>query len=225
MPSDWREYQERTAAFFRSLGLDAQTDVRLKGIRTVHDVDVVVRSKHVGFEITWLVECKHWQGAVSKLHVLGLRSIVADLGADRGILLSEVGFQSGAIEAARLTNVHVTSLEELRGAARQEFSAMRLRELYDRAVVCRELYWDIPKADRIARGLRPDVMERGYSGTKVLSLLDEMFLRALRGDYPITVDEFSMYGVPPFKQPIRNPEEMIAVVEPMLAELEVRLAT
>ena len=74
-------------------------------MRTTHDVDVVVRSKHVGFEILWLVECKHWKTSVSKLHVLGLREIVADTGADRGIALSESGFQSGAVEAANLTNV------------------------------------------------------------------------------------------------------------------------
>ncbi len=41
--------------------------------------DVVVRSKHVGFEILWLVECKHWKSPVTKLHVLGLREIVNDL--------------------------------------------------------------------------------------------------------------------------------------------------
>jgi hypothetical protein len=37
--------------------------------------------------------------------VLALRQIVTDVGADRGILLSEKGFQSGAVEAATLTNV------------------------------------------------------------------------------------------------------------------------
>lgn len=70
MTNDWKEYQESVAAFFRSLGLEASVDVRLKGVRTTHDIDVVVRSQHIGFEITWLVECKHWKARVSKLHVL-----------------------------------------------------------------------------------------------------------------------------------------------------------
>jgi restriction system protein len=98
--SSWRAYQESAAAFFRTLGLTAETDVRLTGVRTSHDIDVVVKSVHVGFEITWLVECKYWRTPVSKLHVLGLRQIVLEVGADRGILLSESGFQAGAIEAA-----------------------------------------------------------------------------------------------------------------------------
>uniref|UniRef100_UPI00214D0BDC restriction endonuclease n=1 Tax=Klebsiella pneumoniae TaxID=573 RepID=UPI00214D0BDC len=42
-------------------------------------------------DIIWLVECKHWKNPVSKLHVLALREIVTEIGADRGILLSESG--------------------------------------------------------------------------------------------------------------------------------------
>ena len=95
----WQQYQEEVASYFRSLGLDATTDVTITGVRTSHDVDVLVKSRHVGFDITWIVECKHWASPVSKLHVMALREIVADIGADRGILLSESGFQSGAIEA------------------------------------------------------------------------------------------------------------------------------
>ncbi len=81
MASDWNEYQEEAAEFFRALGLEASTNVSLKGVRTSHDIDVLVKSRHAGFEVTWLVECKHWNSRVSKLHVLALREIVADTGA------------------------------------------------------------------------------------------------------------------------------------------------
>ena len=101
----WKKYQEDAAGYFRSIGLNASTDVTIKGVRTSYDVDVLVTSYYVGFEITWVVECKQWKTPVNKLHVLGLREIVSDVGADRGILLSESGFQSGAIEAANLTNI------------------------------------------------------------------------------------------------------------------------
>lgn len=57
---DWKDYQEEAAEFFRSLGLHAETDVTVKGVRTNHDVDVVVKSCHAGFAVTWLVECKRW---------------------------------------------------------------------------------------------------------------------------------------------------------------------
>ena len=133
MATVWSEYQEEAAEFFRSLGLQADTNVTLKGARTSHDVDVVVRSRHAGFEVTWVVECKHWKSAVSKLHVLGLRQIVADVGADRGILLAEAGFQSGAAEAAALTNVQlVNSVEEL--VARLEPMVQELEARLDASI-------------------------------------------------------------------------------------------
>jgi restriction system protein len=49
MVPDWKQYQEEAAAFFRGLGLDAQTDVTVQGVRTTHEIDVFVTSHHVGF--------------------------------------------------------------------------------------------------------------------------------------------------------------------------------
>jgi hypothetical protein len=160
---------------------------------------------------------------VSKLHVLGLRTIVTEVGADRGILLCEKGFQSGAIEAARLTNVHVTTLENLKVGESQDIHAMRLRELFDRVETCRKKYWDIPKDTRIERGLRADVGEWGYSGASVIELLDELLRQAFRGQYPITVDSLSAIVVERFEQPIATPNQLVAVVEKLLTDLEQRL--
>jgi hypothetical protein len=143
MASTWQEYQEEVAGFFRRLGLEATTDHTVQGVRTKHAIDVYVKSHHAGFDVVWIVECKHWSTPVTKLHVLALREIAADLRADRGILLCEAGFQSGAAEAATLTNVHLTSLAPLRGTASAEVTAMRVRELYDRIEACRVRYWDI----------------------------------------------------------------------------------
>ena len=91
MSANWKDYQEEAARFFRALGLEAQTDVTVRGVRTTHDIDVLVKSHHAGFDVTWIVECKQWNTRVSKLHVLALREIVSDVGADRGILLAESG--------------------------------------------------------------------------------------------------------------------------------------
>ncbi len=95
MAGSWQDYQEEVARFFRDLGLEAVTDFTVPGVRTTHDVDVFVKSHHVGFDVVWIVECKHWARSVTKLHVLALREIVTDVGADRGILLSEAGFDNG----------------------------------------------------------------------------------------------------------------------------------
>lgn len=223
MASTWQEYQEETAAFFRGLGLEAETNVTVNGVRTKHDVDVLVKSRHIGFDVTWLVECKLWATRVTKLHVLALRTIVADVGADRGIIVSEAGFQSGAIEAAALTNVHVSSLAELRSTASNEILSMRLRELYDRAEWCRLHYWEIPKDERIAHGLRPDFLEQGYSGTKILELTHELLLKAFRGEYPINADSLLALVTPAFKGTFASSQELLSLLEPAIADLEKRI--
>lgn len=223
MATDWSDYQEEAAEFFRRLGLEAQTNVTVKGVRTTHDIDVLVRSKHAGFEVTWVVECKHWASRVTKLHVLALREIVADIGADRGILLAEKGFQSGAAEAAALTNVHLTSLAEARGGASADIFAMRLSELHDRVERCRDLYWSIPKGVRIDNGLRPDVFATGFSGASVIEVAEEVLRKGFRGVYPFDVASMHRYVARDFPAAISSPGELIASLEPHILELEARL--
>ena len=223
MATDWSEYQEEAAEFFRSLGLEATTNVTVNGVRTTHDVDVLVKSRHAGFEVTWIVECKHWNSRVSKLHVLALREIVTDTGADRGILLAENGFQSGAAEAAALTNVHLTSLADARCASSDEVFGMRLTELFDRVEVCREQYWSIPKSTRIEYGLRPEVCASGFSGAAVISLAEDLLRKGFRGVYPFETDYMFRHASRDFPAIIESVEALLANLEPLIAELEHRL--
>lgn len=223
MATDWKGYQEETAEFFRRLGLDAQTDVTMAGVRTSHDIDVLVKSHHVGFDITWVVECKQWKSRVSKLHVLALREIVSDLGADRGILLSESGFQSGAEEAAILTNVQVTSLAALAGTAKPAVLAMRLQGLYDLVGTCKERYWDIPKQVRIEAGLRTEVFEFGYSGARVIDYSEDVLRKAFRGAYPFANEAPYAVAMPGAPSQFASLEDVLAHLEPMVLDLDVLL--
>lgn len=219
----WKQYQEDVAEYFRSIGLNASTDVTVEGVRTKHDVDVLVTSHYVGFDITWVVECKRWKKPVNKLHVLGLREIVSDVGADRGILLSESGFQSGAMEAANLTNIQVTSLENLRDSADESIYAMRLRDLYDRTGICKDRYWDIPKKKRIEHGLRSNVGEPGYSGARITDMCTDLLTRAFRGVYPFSNEDMQALFLFGKDKQFESAREIVEIVENHLSELEKKL--
>jgi hypothetical protein len=223
MADSWQEYQEEVAGFFRSLGLNARTNYAIKGARTSHDIDVFVESHYSGFDVIWIIECKHWKTRVTKLHVLALREIVLDVGADKGILLAESGFQSGAVEAATLTNVHVTSLLSLRSTASADIVAMRLRELFDRVQACKERYWEIPKEKRIDCGLRPDVGDHGYSANIVIELANQILVKAFRGSYPMKIDSMEAFATFDGPREFHTPTEILPIVEPMIAELEAKL--
>lgn len=225
MAGNWKDYQEEAAEFFRGLGLKANTDVTIQGVRTKHDIDVLVEMDVAGFSVRWLVECKNWSSPVNKLHVMGLREIVSDLGADRGIILCEVGFQSGSIEAANLTNVQVSSLSDLSISSREAISSFRLKELFDRNVECRVKYWDIPKNTRIDNGLRPGLFDYiNYSGARVVDFVDKYLGLSFRGAFPINIDPYDSILVSnTLPNTIMDVNEAFLALEPLVTELEKKL--
>jgi hypothetical protein len=116
--SNWREYQEETAAFFERQGCSVQVEAKVQGVRAQHEVDVYVKFFRHGIECKWVIECKLWKSKVPKEKVMALISIVDDIGADRGLILSEKGFQSGAYDATRNSNITlITSLYDFEKTA------------------------------------------------------------------------------------------------------------
>ncbi|MBI5341583.1 MAG: restriction endonuclease [Mycolicibacterium rufum] len=129
MPPAWKEYQEAAAAYYRELGLSAETDGTIVGARGKHAIDVVVRGYRAGVEFLWLVECKWWNRRVPKAAVLTLSGVMLDVGADRGIILSRRGFQSDAPAMAIKSNVTLTSLEKLKEETESEYIEYRCDRL------------------------------------------------------------------------------------------------
>ena len=144
---------------------------------------------------------------------------------DENVGFAPVGFQSGASEAAALTNVHLTSLAALRGTASAEFTAMRLRELFDLAEAGRVRYWDLPKEARIEAGLRPDIGSGDiYSGNHIVELASDLLAKALRGNYPVILNSMEGFATFGEDRQFASAKEILSVVEPMLLDLEARLS-
>jgi hypothetical protein len=132
---NWREYQDQAAKLFRSIGCKTEIDKKVHGVRGSHDIDVWVGREIYGLEHQWIVECKHWRRRVTKQQVVVLKGIVDDVGADRGILFSNSGFQSGAISIAERSNITLSSLEEMRESIRDEVERYTLSSLESKAAM------------------------------------------------------------------------------------------
>lgn len=130
----WRVYQHETAQFFRDLGCIVEVDASVQGARARHAIDVWVRFARFGLQQAWVIECKLWQRAVPKEKVLALKSIVDDVGADRGILLAESGHQAGARSVVSATNITLTTLDELRQSAKADLLRIALSTIFERSV-------------------------------------------------------------------------------------------
>jgi hypothetical protein len=148
----WQKYEEEAAAFFGQLGLEVALSARVKGARAVHAVDVLVTGTRAGIEQMWIVECKRRLRALEKVHVAALAEIVQDTGADRGILVCEAGFQSGAIRLAQTRNVTLTSLRELRENAAGEVSELGLRACMGRIVRLQQRILDLQISEGVDGG-------------------------------------------------------------------------
>lgn len=156
MNKDWYQFQEEIKDHFIKLGCDAKTNVRIEGTRTKHDIDVLIKSKFLGHNITWGIEAKKWREKVSKLHVLALRQIVDDTGIDKAFIISENGFQSGANEAAEHSNVRLLTLRELKNISEDYFHSDILNQYLDRVNLNINRYYSHSKTIRIKYGLRQE---------------------------------------------------------------------
>jgi hypothetical protein len=183
----WKKYQEDVAELLRSLGFTVTVEAKVSGARGMHAIDVLATQTAYGFPITWIVECKYWNKAVSKEKVLVLSQIAADVGADRGFLLSESGFQSGAVRAAQHTNVTLTSLPDLRENTQAELTRLGLAQIAQRAYALEKIaqHHFHPGLYRRADGL----------GKRLLDLLARLFElktivlpRAQAGEFHVQFD-------------------------------------
>lgn len=112
---DWREYQNAVANFFRDRSCTVKVGAEIEGARGTHEIDVYVTFTQHGIECRWAIECKLWKDKVKKRNVMEFKGVVDDIGADRGIMFSEKGFQRGARKVARHTNILlIESLEEFK---------------------------------------------------------------------------------------------------------------
>ena len=188
----WYEFQENIKEHFNSLGADAETNVRIQGVRTCHDIDIFVKTRFLGENITWIVEAKYWKSKVTKAQVLTLRSIVDDIGADRGFIISVAGFQSGAFEAANNTNVKLKTFDELKIDTKGLIETEILKTYYKRLLLLEDRYWSHSKRLRIEYGLRHEIMDFSmqFTGQQLLITARTAIMAAEERKYPIQLESF-----------------------------------
>jgi hypothetical protein len=112
MPSEWGELEDLVVAILNEAGLEAKRNVRINLPRGSVDVDVLAEETHDGIVQRIVCECKDWANNIPKAVVHAFRTVVQECGAHRGYVISRVGFQSGAIEAAQSTNIQLVTFKQ-----------------------------------------------------------------------------------------------------------------
>lgn len=83
--------------------------------RGTSELDVYAEQRLGNHVSSLACECKHWKSSVPQAAVQTFRTVLADTGIDAGYVISTSGFQSGARDAARHTNVRLVNWSEFVG--------------------------------------------------------------------------------------------------------------
>jgi hypothetical protein len=109
IPQSWQDLQRCVAQTFSEIGCQVHTAAKVNLPRGSVDLDVFVVDCTTVPHANYVCECKNWGRRIPKSVVHGFRTVVSELGAHRGFLISRNGFQSGAREAARFTNIDLVN--------------------------------------------------------------------------------------------------------------------
>lgn len=182
----WYEFQEEIKNHFISLGVQAETNVTIKGVKTSHDIDILVTSKFLGQNIKWIVEAKHWKKNVPKLHVIALKNIVEETGCDKGFIISQTGFQKGAIEASVNSNITLLKYEDFINQTTRLIESKILNTYFERLIILQTRYWSHSKDIRMEYGLRRERhdFEPDFSVQFIIFAIKNALQKGLKNNYP-----------------------------------------
>ncbi|MEA4895364.1 MAG: restriction endonuclease [Oscillospiraceae bacterium] len=111
-PKNWLELQEYVKKTFVNCGYSAESPKVIETARSEKlEIDVFVEIEGVPKQRI-ICECKYWDTNIPQAVVHAFRMQANDSGANMGLLISKKGFQSGAIEAARFSNVKLLTWAE-----------------------------------------------------------------------------------------------------------------
>jgi hypothetical protein len=139
-----------------------------------------------------------------------LTAILQDVGADRGFLLSETGFQSGALRLSENSNITLTSLEDLSSTVGDRHITARVASLHLRIHNATARLRAFNKSHFRDVFYPPTAENLGK-----LMILTMVIDDALKGEFPAP---YTCFG--PDQKFAHSIEEMLAAADGIISEAE-----
>ncbi len=111
-PKNWRDLQKKASKIIHQSGLQVTIAKKLRTVRGKVEIDIYVEEHIKHQKLIILCECKHWKTNVPQSVVHSFRTIMQDIGAHIGYIISSKGFQKGAYKAAKNSNIELLSWPE-----------------------------------------------------------------------------------------------------------------
>ena len=107
VPTSWQNLQEETGKVLRQCGFNVEIEKTVTTARGNVEIDVFAEEEVKGRKYTIVCECKYWKSRIPQNVIHGLRTVINDLGANIGYIITTSDFQSGAIDASSFTNIEL----------------------------------------------------------------------------------------------------------------------
>ena len=114
-PNDWKELQNITGKILTECGFSVSVEKKVSSVRGTIEIDVFAIETIMGRENKIICECKYWKNRVPQSVIHSFRTIIGDIGANTGYIISLNGFQKGALKAIENTNIRILNWEEFQG--------------------------------------------------------------------------------------------------------------
>lgn len=199
MSKDWEKYQRKVADLFNTFGCQAETNAKVQGARGKHRIDVLVSFSNYGYKNTWVCECKFWSSSIPKEKVLALQAIIQDIGADKGLLFSESGFQAGAVSCAMNTNIILTSCDELEKNLKSYLVGSIIVKKLSEIVILKDRLFDLSYTKTIKYETDGNSRSGSFSTSSppghgkiytTIAMLEETLKKAWNNGYPVTIYDY-----------------------------------
>lgn len=128
-PKTWKELQNKAAELLTVCGYLSETEKEISTIREKVNVDVYAEINREMSRSVIICECKFWKKKVPKNVVHAFRSVINDYGSNYGFIISKMGFQSGAFDAIKNTNVQLVTWLQFENTFKAEWIRKRLIEV------------------------------------------------------------------------------------------------
>jgi restriction system protein len=112
LPTDWKDLQNQVASILTECSFKVESPKDVPLARGSVEVDVYAEEESNGRTYSILCECKNWRSPIPQTVVHGFRTVVADMGVNRGYIIGSSGFQSGCYEAIVNSNVKLVDWKE-----------------------------------------------------------------------------------------------------------------
>lgn len=111
-PDSWQALQIDVGRILKEWGFDVEVEKKIQSARGAVELDVYAEEMVRGRKYAIACECKYWKSRIPQNVVHGFRTVVQEIGANIGYIVSMEGFQSGAVAAGDLTNLKLVTWQE-----------------------------------------------------------------------------------------------------------------